>query len=308
MRGSWPLSLLLACAAAACGEARNPPELARATGAEGAPIVVDDAGASHAGAPPRSRVLSLIPGVTDVVLALGAGESLVGRTRFDVQPEIAGLPSVGGGLDPSVESIVTLRPDLVIAWPDGDLRSIVGRLEDAEIPVYQANYRTRADVVRHMRNLGRLLGRGARADSLLNRMAAASSDLAASLAGVDRPSVLYIVALDPLMTTGPDTFLGSLIEEAGARNVFDDLSSDWPQVSLEEVVRRAPDYVILPHAGNSGTPRLDERPAWSSLAAVRDDRVILVDADLFSRPGPNLVVAARTLAARLHPDRVSEPP
>ena len=128
------------------------------------------------------------------------------------------------------------------------------------------------------------------------------ASLKTTVAGVPALTALYVTWHDPPMTTGPGTFIDSIITVAGGQNIFSAATGDWPQVSMEEIVRRDPDVVILPvNLGDPSVAWLDKTPGWRDLRAVRTDRVLLVDTDLFSRPGPQVVEAAIQLARLLHP-------
>ena len=265
--------------------------------------IVDDLGRTvTVDAPPR-RIVALVPSVTDLILALGESDRLVARTRYDTDPRLAALPAVGGGLDPNIETIIGLRPDLVIAWPGAD-QPLIGHLETAGITVYAAGSQSLVDQQRHTRQIGQLLGVARRADSLLAKLDSSFAALATSLAGVTVVSALYVAWHDPPMTTGPGTFVDSIISVAGGRNVFDDATSEWPQVNMEEILTRDPDVLILPVSvtSDSGAVAWVHRtPGWRDLRAVRTGKVLLVDSELFSRPGPRIIEAAMQLAELLHP-------
>lgn len=278
----------------ACAGAQPPP-------ADGA--IVDDLGRTVTVDSPPSRIVALVPSITDLILALGESDRLVARTRYDTDPRLAALPAVGGGLDPNIEAIIALRPDLVVVWPGAD-QPLIGQLDAAGIAVYGAGSQSLEDQERHTRQIGRLLGVEARADSLLAHLDSSFAALAAALAGVPVVSALYVAWHDPPMTTGPGTFVDSIMSVAGGRNIFDDATSDWPQVNMEEIVSRDPDVLILPVpvTGDSGAIAwVHQTPGWRDLRAVRTGRVLLVDSELFSRPGPRIIDAANQLAELLHP-------
>lgn len=278
----------------ACAGAQPPP-------ADGA--IVDDLGRTVTVDSPPSRIVALVPSITDLILALGEGDRLVARTRYDTDPRLAALPAVGGGLDPNIEAIIALRPDLVVVWPGAD-QPLIGQLDAAGIAVYGAGSQSLEDQERHTRQIGRLLGVEARADSLLAHLDSSFAALATALAGVPVISALYVAWHDPPMTTGPGTFVDSIMSVAGGRNIFDDATSDWPQVNMEEIVSRDPDVLILPVpvTGDSGAIAwVHQTPGWRDLRAVRTGRVLLVDSELFSRPGPRIIDAANQLAELLHP-------
>ena len=274
--------------------------------------VADDAGRVHRTLEPRNRIISLVPGVTETLTAIGAAERIVARTQYDEQPELASLPVVSGALEPSVEVLAGMSPDLVVMWPSGgDGAAIGGRLDKVGIDWYGAATQTVADFERHTRNLGRLLHLPSRADSLIASVQSDLDEAAQRWSGRTPARIFYVVQMDPPMTVGPGTFLDSIFVAGGAVNVFGDIEGNWPLVSLEQVVWRRPDYVVVPVAGY-GTPdvppgyrdpsldRLVSSPAWRSLSAVAEGRVVSVDASLFGRPGPRMGEAAGYLAYRLH--------
>jgi ABC-type Fe3+-hydroxamate transport system substrate-binding protein len=268
---------------------------------ESAIAVVDGAGRSVRLEQPARRVVSMMPALTEWTIAMGAADRLVARTDYDHHPDIAALPSVGGGLDPSVEWLAALRPDLVLAWPDAPTRSLVSRLETLDIPVYTAPIQTVDQALRAAEDLGRLLGEEQAAAAAVARVRAGLDAVASVVAGRPPPTVLFLIGLDPLMAAGPGTFVDELLTRAGGRNALHDLAVLWPNLSLEEVVRRAPDVVIVGSVGVADPRRtLASRPGWRDVPAVRDGRVHAVDPDVINRPGPRLHDAAAHLARLIH--------
>lgn len=262
--------------------------------------VVDDTGRTVALAAPARRVFSVIPSLTESVTALDPGV-LIARTRFDRAAELAHLPSLGGAIQPNLEALAGLEPDLVITWADGSQRSVGERVDALGIPVYRADVQTIADVRSHLRRLGTLLGRTVRAAAVVDSLGIALESVAAAVHGRERVDVYYSVWHDPPQTTGPGTFIDEVIEHAGGRNIFADASRSWPRVSIEAILRRDPDaLVIARHAPDAfGAPWL-EAPGWRELRAVHTGRFLMVDGDLFNRPGPRVAEAARELARFLH--------
>jgi iron complex transport system substrate-binding protein len=267
--------------------------------------VTDDAGHVVTLDAPAQRVISMIPAQTEIVRILAGTERLVARTQWDTDPELAHLPSTGNALSPSVEWLVAQRPDLVIAWPDNDARNVINQLRPLGIPVYSSRVENLSQIESMIRRLGVLLGAEARADSLVRSLSSQLDSVRAAVAGLPRPTVLYALSIDPPMAAGANTFVGQVIEAAGGTNLFADLQQPWPQVSLEEVLRRQPDVILLPvgEATSGSAAMLRTRPGWRDLDAVRNGRVYEVDANLFHRPGATVGIAARTTAALLHPER-----
>lgn len=299
------LAALLACDASPADDhagAAPPPAGADTTLVVDTGRVVDATGrVMELEAAPR-RVVSLVPSVTDLLVALDAQDRLIARTEFDVHPALDSLPSVGQGLTPNLEWIVARSPDLVIAWPDAQGRDVVQRLRDLGIPVYGARLESTTAVLRTTRDLGRLLGLEARADTLTSRLRSGLDSVRASVAALDRPRVLYVTGGDPPYAAGAATFMDELIRIAGGRNLAAPLGTGWLQLSLEEVVRRQPDVVVIPSHGDSARAlnRLRDAPGWRELEAVRAGRVAMVDGALFDRPGPRLPEAAARLARAIH--------
>ena len=248
---------------------------------------------------PASRVIALLPAATETLFALGAGDRVVGRTRYDEDPEVAHLPSVGGGLDPNLEAIVALRPDLVVAWESPTGSRVRARLEELGIPVFAVATRDTLAIYRTIEGLGRLVGRDAAADSLSGHIRAQLDSVRAEVPPGPRPSVLYVVGTDPPMIAGTDNFIAELIEVAGGEPIAisGELQGVSPQVSLEELVRLQPDVVIFPVGADPSVSleRLADATGWRDLRAVREGRAAEVPAVLVNRPGPSIGEMAKLL-------------
>ena len=317
---AWTAAVALcALAAAGCAPSEGPPgeSAGRATesadtvdptssasrSAAPAPSVVDDGGRAVSLAAPPRRIVSLIPAVTEMLIALGAGDRLVARTDYDTNPALDTLPSVGGGLTPDIEWLVRRQPDLVIGWTDGTARTVLGRLRELGIGVYSADIQSLADADTTVLRLGALLRLDDEAEALVARTRRGLDEVRRAARGLPRPRVLYVLSVDPPMTAGPGTFLHEIIELAGGDNVFGDAAAQWPTVSLEAVVDREPDLLLVPVGEEGFVPvdRLGALPGWANLAAVRAGRVHPVDADRFHRPGPPRGDVARELMRIYYP-------
>ena len=271
--------------------------------------VTDDAGDIVRLAAPARRVISLVPSATETIIAIGAVDRIVGRTRYDVAPEIATVPSVGGTIDPSIESVVALRPDLVIGWDTDKRRQVRTKLATLGIPVLSLRTQDTSDVFHGISHLGRLLGRDTAASRLAASIRSQLDSVRLEVTGQPVRSVLFVVYPDPPMTAGTHTFIDELIGLAGGRSVFSDLSQLWPTISMEEIVRRRPDLLIVPQGElkDDSLARFRSRPGWRDLAAVRAGRVATVPANLVQRPGANIGNAARALQAAIHPETLHRP-
>ncbi len=289
-------------ALSACGE--SAPRGDSAAGADSAVSVVDDAGRTVTLPRPARRIVTLIPSATETLVELGAKSAIVGRTDYDLGLGVDSLPSVGGGLDPSVETIVSLRPELVIGWETQGPAQLRDRLTSLGIPVFSIKTEDTTDVFRAIRNLGALTGRAPRADSLAARVRGELEAVRRSVEGRPRPRVFYLVWKDPPTTAGPKTFITQVIQVAGGETVFPEATALWPAVSLEELVRRQPDHVIVP-VGEAGTAKLEElrrTPGWRDLRGIQGERALVVPSVLMNRPGPSIGAAARRMRDALHPE------
>jgi ABC-type Fe3+-hydroxamate transport system substrate-binding protein len=290
----------------ACGDERaRPAAAAVVANATAASVrVVDGDGDTVRLAAPAQRVISLVPSATDLVVALGGRGQLVGRTRYDRDTSLASIPSVGGGIDPDLERVAALKPDLVIAWSPSKSSALRARLQAQGIAVYAVPTEDTAAFYASDSALGALIGRDSAARALAAAVRDTMAAVHAAVAGRPTPAVLYLIWGDPPMTVGPHTFVAELIGVAGGRDLFADATTDWPRVSMEAIVARAPDVIVaaVGEDPTGGAERLQSAPGWRGLAAVRSGRVVQVPADLMERPGPGLGRAARVLARAIHPE------
>lgn len=262
-------------------------------------VVVDDAGRAVSLARPARRVVALLPAATETMVALGAADRLVGRTRYDTAAAVAELPSVGGGLDPSLEVLVSLAPDLVIAWEAGSDGELRRRLEQLGVAVFSVATRDTADVLALIGRVGELVGEADAAAALSERVRGELAAVVATVPSGPRPSVLYVLSLDPPLVAGTGNFLAELIGVAGGEPVAlaAELEGRSPQVSLERILREDPDVLLMPVGEDAALSRerLVSAAGWRELRAVRRGQVATVPADLVHRPGPRIGEAARAL-------------
>ncbi|HEY4130965.1 MAG TPA: cobalamin-binding protein [Gemmatimonadaceae bacterium] len=298
--GARTLALVALVGGVACGRVD-----ARADSTGAAAIqVTDDAGVSVKLAAPAQRVISLIPSATETLIALGATKQIVGRTRYDVAPEVASLPSVGGGIDPSAEAIVALHPDLVIAWANDKRQAIREKLVSLNVPVFILRTEDTTDIFRGISSIGHLTGHDSAAKAISASMRESLDSVRRSVASLPPRKMMYVEFAEPPMTIGSRTFIGQLVALAGGKSVFADLDQLWPNVSMEEVVRRDPDLLVVP-VGEFRQNALQQfrlMAGWRDLRAVREGHVVSVPADLLSRPSPSIAEAARVLRSAMHPE------
>jgi iron complex transport system substrate-binding protein len=249
------------------------------------------------------RLVSLAPSITETLYALGLGDLLVGDTDYcDYPPEAKRKPRVGNLLNPSLERIVSLKPDLVLGSPTANRREVIGQLEKLRIPLYGVAAQSVEETLRSLEDLGRVLGREREAQVLSGRLRARIEAVARKVSPYPRPRVLFVVWYRPLTTTGPGTSITDVIQRAGGDSVTNDLGGEWPRLSLEEALRRNPD-VILYAQSESFFPGLDEfarLPGWRDLRAVKDRHMYCVS-ETITFTSPRLIDALEQVADILHP-------
>jgi cobalamin transport system substrate-binding protein len=250
------------------------------------------------------RIVSLVPSVTETVFAIGAQDRLVGVTDFCDYPAAARLkPRVGGMLAPSLETIVTLKPDLVIATTAGNREETFTQLERLRIPVYVVNPVNVADVLDLISRLGALTGHEAEAARLVATLQARIKAVSERVAPLPRPRVLYVLWPDPLIVPGRGALVSELIAKAGGDSVTAEASEDYPRYSLEAAVARAPQVIVLAnHGAGQGTISREKWERFTSLPAVKAGRLYTADGNLLHRYGPRVVDGLELLARLFHPD------
>ncbi len=302
------LALLLAGCAPASTSTPAPASVATEAPTASAGITLTDGlGRSVVLSGPAQRVVSLAPSNTEILFAVGAGSQVVGRDEFSDYPEEASaVAKVGGSMgEYSVETIVALKPDLVLA-AEINPPELVKQLEDLGLTVYYLkNPKTLEEMYVNLEIVAQLTGQDSTklTDSLKARVSAMDEKLAAVSS---RPSVFYeIDATDPAKpyTYGPGSFGDLLITRAGGLNIGGTLADPYPQMSLEQIVVSNPSIILLGDAQwGTTTESVLARPGWDSIAAVQSQSIYPIDDNWISRPGPRLVDGLEALAKLLHPD------
>lgn len=284
--GAVAAGLVLGLASGGCRAASRP---------TGSLRLVDDAGDTVTVPAPAHRIASLIPATTELLFAIGAGEALVGRTTWcDYPPAAAAVTNLGDGINPNLEAILAVHPDLVILYNSAQNAPAATRLRRLGIAALRLNTDALSDVGRVGRLLGRFTGHMRGADSVIAVFDTALAAAAPRVSG-PRPKVLLLVWEQPPMTIG-QSFLNELVERAGGRNLFADLRKTAGTVSIEAVAVRDPDLILTT---TDGPPSFATRPEWQVVRAVREHYFLRITGSEFNRPSPRAPVAVRELAARI---------
>jgi iron complex transport system substrate-binding protein len=256
------------------------------------------------------RIVSLVPAVTEMIYAMGDGARVAAVSTYDHFPaDVARLPRVGGLLDPSVERILAIKPDLVIVY--ATQKELIERLDRAGIPYFNYQHKALADIMTTIRVLGARIGSAARADALAAGMDRSLAEIRAKTAGLPHPATLLVFERDPaslrnVYASGGYGFLHDMLEIAGGRNVFAAVKQQAVQASTEMLITSKPEVIVELLYGDNlkNTDVAKELRAWETLPsvpAVRSHRISALTGDEFVVPGPRVVDATRKLAHALHP-------
>jgi cobalamin transport system substrate-binding protein len=257
-----------------------------------------------------ARIISLIPAVTEMLYAIGAERQVVAVSSFDqYPPQVTQLPRVGALIDPDLERILSLRPDLVVVYESQvDLRR---QLERASIPMYIYKHAGLADVTATIRSLGERIGRGLDASRVVSQIESKLNTIQTRVASRSHPKTLLVFGRDALAlrgvyASGGIGFLNDMLTVAGGDNVFADLKQQSVQATTELILARRPQAIVELRVGKiSDLQRLQEVDVWqtlSSVPAVRDKRVTLINDDRTIIPGPRVAEGTELIARALHPE------
>jgi iron complex transport system substrate-binding protein len=230
-----------------------------------------------------------------MVRALEAGGTLVGVSRFDEDPAVAKLPRVGGFVDPSVEVVVGLRPDLVLVQPGPGNQRPVEKMAELGVPVLLLPLHTVADTLAALREVGKALGREKEAHALVSRIEATRARVRERAKALPAPRVLFVYGFEPLVVAGPGSFADELLRDAGAINVASDARSAYAVFSVERAVLSKPDLVVDAADVDVGKDRVRELPHLSAARWVEVPSLALL------QPGPSLGRGLEELFGLLHP-------
>ncbi len=257
------------------------------------------------------RIVSLVPALTEMLFAIGAGPAVVGVSSFDeFPPEVKTLPRVGALLNPDTERIFALRPDLVITY--GSQAELEAQFAAAHIRTFSYRHGGIGTVLQSIRELGRATGRQAGAERVAGGLERRLQEIRARVKGRPRPRTLLVFDRQPqtlreIYVSGGAGFLHEMLDAAGGANVFADTPKESVQPSQEMLIARAPEVIIEVRATGmlEGGNLQEERAAWSALRgvpAVRQGRVHLLVGQYLVSPGPRLADATEALARVLHPE------
>ena len=267
-------------------------------------VIRDDFGDTVVLDPRRqpARIVSLNPTTTEILFAIGAGDRLVGRSTYDVFPGAAkAVTDVGMPLRPNVEAVLAVHPDVVLLYASEDNRPAAQRFRQAGVRTLSLKIDSIAQFERDTRLIGRFTGDSAAAATLVDSVSATLDRVRAATTNLPHPTVFIPTWNRPIIAIGGGSFLSQLLDIAGARNIYADVAGPSAVVTLEDIAKRNPDFIMTsPTAG----PTLGSDPKWRAVPAVRQNHVLVYDTLIVGRPSVTLGAAARSLADLLHPGAV----
>ena len=265
--------------------------------------LTDDAGRRVSVPVPTNRVISLAPNLTEIVFAIGAGDRLVGRTTYcDFPAEAKAVAAVGDTLQPSLERIISLQPQVVLISTSSQLEVLTKQLQNQNIAVFVTDPRDLDGVFRSIEQIGLIVGHTQQAEQLIQNLRDRTRAVEEAVKGRPPVRVFYQLSAEPLYTAGHDAFVTDLMRRAGAMSVTADVPGAWPKYSNESALAAQPEAIILPTGGSMGAANSTVTEALAKSSAALQGRVYKINDDHLTRPGPRSVDGLEAMARALHPE------
>jgi iron complex transport system substrate-binding protein len=268
--------------------------------------VIDETGRSVTLSSSPKRMISLAPNVTEILFTLGLDREIVGVSIHCNFPEAAKTKArVGSYISLDFEKILSLKPDLIIATGAGNTLEMVERLEKLGFPTYVIFPKNFDGILTSIHHLGQILGREKEAQETISNMQARRQRVIDGTRGLPRPRVFLQIGEAPIVTVGKGSFADDLIHLAGGENIAEGNGKMYPRLGLEEILRRAPEVIIISSMNPQGNydKVLQEWARWKTIPAVQNGRIYLVDSDLIDRPSPRIIDGLEEMARIIHPEK-----
>lgn len=297
LKVSFALALTINACALSCSSPRDAGAPVAATEMR---LVTDEAGRAVRLPSRPQRIITLAPNLTEIVYALGAGNRLVGDTTYcDYPPEAKGVAKVGDTLQPNIERIIALRPDVVLISTASQLENFTRQLDERDIAVFVTDPHDLEGVWRSIKTLGDVLGQREQAEKLLGDLRVRASAIEERVKDLPPVTVFYQLSPSPLMTAGRKAWITDLIRRAGGKSVTAEVEGEWLRFSDEAALASRPEAIIMATAAGE---KLEVAGALQKSPAVLNNRVYGINGDFLSRPGPRLVDGLEQIARALHPE------
>ena len=275
------------------------------TQASGFPVTIEDSLGRQVEIKERpEQIGSLAPSATETLFAVGAGNRVAGVTDADDYPqEVESIKEIGDYQQTNTEKIASLEIDLIVQSFDGYTKEQAEDLEQKTgAKVLALNPTTVEEAIDSVSTVGKATGNTEKAQVVEERLQSELGQLEQKIEGLPKPTVFYELGYDPLFTVGPGSFVQDAIQIAGGKNVTADAQQAYPQYSVEKLLQDDPEYYLAGASSGATVEAIESRPPYSSLQAVQQDKVFVINDDLVNRPGPRIVEGVREIAETIHPD------
>ena len=267
-------------------------------------LLIDEAGRKVKIPNPTKRIISLAPSITEILFALGLNEEIAAVTKFCDYPDaVFGKPRIGGFVNPDIEKIVSLKPDLIMGIRDGNPTETVDRLGHFGFPVYLIDPKGFNGVIATIKNIGDVVGRERESKRMIKELFEKRENVITLTRSLSRPRVFFQVGDVPLVTVGKGTLADDLIRLAGGRSISENEADSYPSYSIETVLGKAPEIIIMSSMPGKDHTHLAKRwQNWKSIPAVKMNAIHVIDSNLVDRPTPRITEGLEALVSIIHPE------
>lgn len=250
------------------------------------------------------RIISLAPNITEILFALGLDEQIVGVTSFCNYPaQTQKITKIGDTLHPNLETILSLHPDLILISTASQLEELMRKLEELKIPVFVLKPSSLEKTLATIETVGLITHREVAAKRLVDQLKARLENVKVRVAEKGRPKVFFVVGTEPLITAGRDAFITDMINIAGGDSISSDVAAEWPTFSMETVIARAPEIILVPGGDHGEAGEKPNLPAAiEGTPAIKNNRTYRINGDLILRPGPRIIDGLEQMAKLFHPE------
>lgn len=247
-----------------------------------------------------TRAISLAPNLTENIFAVGAGDKLVGVTTFcDYPAEAKEIRKIGDTLNPNMESIIALKPEIVFVSTASQMEAFTKMLEENGIAVFVTDPNSLDGILRNLKQLAEIFGTTVKADQIVSDIQTRLSAIREKLADTPKVPVFIQISREPLFTAGKESFVSEIIEHAGATSVTKGLATAYPRLSKETALALNPEAIVITAGAGNDEPN----DVFKESTAVKNGKVLRVKADLLTRPGPRVIEGLEQMARELRPDK-----
>jgi len=264
-------------------------------------FIEDDLGNKFTSDTIPQRIITLAPNLTEIVYELGLEKKLVGNTLYCNFPaEAKGIEKVGDMLTFNYEKILTLKPDLIFITIEGNTKETYDKFRELGLKIFVSNPRNYEGIKKTVTDFGKIFGIEPLTKEKISSWDSTIANIKSTSKNENQKTAMFVVELRPLMLAGKNTFLNEFLMFNGLKNITEDSPVNYPLFSREEILKRDPDYIIIPTDNGEKTRVEQVCPEWNNLKAVKNNNIIFVDRDLYSRPGTRFIEAVKDLYSKIH--------